>query len=157
AGERFQITMAFTTRLPQAKNWGYYHGLVALDGRWYPMLVPWRQGAWVWGMQEFVHATYTLRLTAAADQQVVASVPWTSSTQQDGQQTLAGSAGPLYQLGLSLGVLRQSTEEPTRDHLLRAVSSPGDAPEARHLLHALREVLAFYHQEFALSLRSSAS
>src|SRR5262245_5442602 len=88
-GERFQVTMAFATRLPQAKNWGYYRGTVALDGQWYPMLVPVRQGAWVWGMQEFVHADYTLRLTAAVDQQAIASVPWTSSTQEHGKQTLS--------------------------------------------------------------------
>jgi len=91
-GERFQVIIAFTTRLPQAKNWGYYRGTVALDGQWYPMRVPSRQDAWVWGMQEFVHADYTLHLTAAADQQVIASVPWTSRTQQHGRQTLSGTA-----------------------------------------------------------------
>ena len=66
-----QVVIAFATRLPEAKNWGYYRGIVALDGLWYPMLVPYRQGTWVWGLQEFVHAHYTLRLTAAADQQVL--------------------------------------------------------------------------------------
>ena len=33
-------------------------------------------------------------------------------------------------------------------------SLPSDAPEARHLLQTLRDVLAFYHQQFALSLRA---
>ena len=75
---------------------------MALDGLWYPTLVPYRQGAWVWGMQEFVHAHYTLHLMTAADWQVSASVPWTSHTQQRQLQTLSGSAGPLYHLGLSL-------------------------------------------------------
>jgi len=79
-GERVQVIIAFATRLPEAKNWGHYRGIVALDGLWYPMLVPLRQGTWVWGLQEFVHAHYTLRLTAAADQQALASVPWTSTT-----------------------------------------------------------------------------
>src|SRR5262249_50047896 len=149
----------------QAKNWGYYRGTVALDGQWYPMLVPSRQDAWVWGMQEFVHADYTLRLTAAADQQVIASVPWTSRTQQHGRQTLSGTAGPLYQLGLSLSTQWQSVEDLAHAGAtasaqgealppLRVLAPADDAPEARHMLQTLRRILAFYHQEFALSLRS---
>jgi len=31
-GERVQVVMAFTTRLPEAKNWGHYRSIVALDG-----------------------------------------------------------------------------------------------------------------------------
>ena len=54
AGERITLNMTFTTRLPQAKNWGVYQGTVALDGLWYPMLVPYRHGTWIWGLQEFV-------------------------------------------------------------------------------------------------------
>jgi len=154
AGERFQVSIAFTTRLPQALNWGYYRGTVALDGQWYPMLVPWRQDAWVWGMQEFVQADYTLRLTAAANQQVIASVPWASSTQQHGQQTLFGSAGPLSQLGLSLSAQWQSVEALAHAPPLRVFFPAGDALQARHLLPILRRILAFYRQEFALSLHS---
>jgi hypothetical protein len=165
AGERFQVIIAFTTRLPQAKNWGYYRGTVALDGQWYPMLVPSRQDAWMWGMQEFVRADYTLRLTAAADQQVIASVPWTSSTQQHGRQTLSGSAGPLYQLGLCLSTQWQSVEDLAHAGAtvsaqgktlppLRVLAPADDAPEARHMLQILRRILTFYHQEFALSLHS---
>src|SRR5215471_12639192 len=154
AGERFQVTIAFTTRLPQAKNWGHYRGIVALDGQWYPMLVPMRQGAWVWGMQEFVHADYTLRLTAAADQQVIASVPWTSNTQQHGRQTLSGSAGPLYQLGLSLSAQWLNAEDLAHAPPLRVVAPAGDGPKARDMLQILRRIVAFYQQEFALSLHS---
>src|SRR5439155_19101075 len=119
AGERLSITIAFAAHIPHAKNWGHYRGIVALDGLWYPTLVPYRQGAWVWGMQEFVHAHYTLRLTAAADQQVRASVPWTSTTQQPGWQTFTGSAGPLYHLGLSLSTQGYSEEDLTHEPPLR--------------------------------------
>src|SRR5215475_9445243 len=150
AGERVQVVIAFATRLPEAKNWGHYRGIVALDGLWYPMLVPLRQGTWVWGLQEFVHAHYTLRLTAAADQQALASVPWTSTTQQHGWQTLAGSAGPLYHLGLSLSRQMHSEEELTYDPPLRVVVPAGDTSEAHHLLQTMRLALAFYRQEVAL-------
>ena len=153
-GERVQVIIAFATRLPEAKNWGHYRGIVALDGLWYPMLVPLRQGTWVWGLQEFVHAHYTLRLTAAADQQALASVPWTSTTQQHGWQTLAGSAGPLYHLGLSLSTQRHSEEDLTHDPPLRVVVPADDAPEATHLLQTMRLVLAFYRQQLALARRA---
>ena len=153
-GERVQVIIAFATRLPEAKNWGHYRGIVALDGLWYPTLVPFRQGTWVWGLQEFVHAHYTLRLTAAADQQVLASVPWASIIKQHGWQTLIGSAGPLYHLGLSLSTQGHREEDLTHDPPLRVVVPVSDAPEARHLLQTLRDVLAFYHQQFALSLRA---
>src|SRR5215510_14438758 len=113
-GERVQVVITFATHLPEAKDWGYYRGIVALDGLWYPMLVPYRRGTWVWGLQEFVHAHYTLRFTAAADQQVLASVPWTSTTQPHGWRTLTGSAGPLYHLGLSLSTQGHSGGSHTR-------------------------------------------
>ena len=153
-GERMQVGIAFATRLPKAKNWGHYRGIVALDGLWYPTLVPYRQGTWVWGLQEFVHAHYTLRLTAAAHQQVLASVPWTSTTQQHGWQTLTGSAGPLYHLGLSLSTQGHSEEDLTHDPPLRVVLPAGDASEARHLLQTSRDALAFYRQQFALAPRA---
>ena len=154
AAERFQVSIAFATRLPQAKNWGHYRGTVALDGRWYPMLVPSRQGAWVWGMQAFVHAHYRLRLTTAADQQAVASVPWTSSAQQHGQQTLAGSAGPLYHLGLSLSTRWHSASDLAHAPPLRVVVPAGDAAGAAHLLRLLQPILAFYRQQWTLPLRA---
>src|SRR5215510_4758365 len=150
AGERVQVVIAFATRLPEAKNWGYYRGIVALDGLWYPMLVPYRQGTWVWGLQEFVHAHYTLRLTAAVDQQVLASVPWTSTAQQHGWRTLTGSAGPLYHLGLSLSTQAYSAEDLTHTPPLRVVLPADDTPEASHLLQSMRLVLAFYCQQLAL-------
>ena len=143
-GERLQVTIAFATRLPEAKNWGHYRGSVALDGLWYPTLVPYRQGAWVWGLHEFVHAHYTLRFTAAAEQQVLASVPWTSRSQQHGWQTLTGSAGPLYHLGLSLSPRGHHEEDLTHAPPLRVLLPAADAPEARHLLQTLRDALAFY-------------
>jgi hypothetical protein len=152
-GEHVQVIIAFATRLPEAKNWGHYRGTVALDGLWYPMLVPFRQGAWVWGLQEFVHAYYTVRVTAAADQQVLASVPWTSSTQQQGWQTLTGSAGPLYHLGLSLSTQGHTEADLTHDPPLRVVMPAGDASEAPHLLQTMRLALAFYRQQFALAPR----
>ena len=154
AGERFHVTIAFTTRLPQAKNWGQYRGTVALDGRWYPLLVPWRQDTWVWGMHEFVHAHYSLRLTTAVDQQVIASVPWTSSTQQQGWQTLAGSAGPLYHLGLSLSTRWHSAQDLAHDPPLRVLVPAGDAAGAPHLLQTLQHILALYRQQWALPLRA---
>jgi hypothetical protein len=153
-GERVQVVIAFATRLPEAKNWGHYRGIVALDGLWYPTLVPFRQGTWLWGLQAFVHAHYTLRFTAAADQQVLASVPWTSITRQHGWQTLTGSAGPLYHLGLSLSTQGHSEEDRTHDPPLYMMIPADDAPEARHLLQTMRDALAFYHQQFALALRA---
>ena len=151
AGERVQVVIAFATRLPEAKNWGHYRSIVALDGLWYPTLVPYRQGAWVWGLQEFVQAHYTLRFTTAADQHVLASVPWTSSTQQHGWRTLTGSAGPLSHLGLSLSPQGHSEEDLTHDPPLRVVIPADDAPEASHLLQTMRLVLAFYRQQLALA------
>jgi hypothetical protein len=153
-GERVQVVIAFATRLPEAKNWGHYHGIVALDGLWYPTLVPFRQGTWIWGLHEFVHAHYTLRFTATADQQVLASVPWTSTTQQHGWQTLTGSAGPLYHLGLSLSTQGHSDEDRTHDPPLHMMIPAADVPEARHLLQTMRDALAFYYQQFALALRA---
>jgi hypothetical protein len=153
-GERVQVSIAFTTRLPEAKNWGHYRGIVALDGLWYPMLVPFRQGAWVWGLQAFVHAHYTLRLTAAVDQQALASVPWTATTQQHGWQTHTGSAGPLYHLGLSLSRQGHTEEDLTHAPPLRVVVPADDAPKAHHLLYTMRRVLAWYHQHLALPLRA---
>jgi Peptidase family M1 domain/Omp85 superfamily domain len=153
-GERVQVVIAFATRLPEAKNWGHYRGIVALDGLWYPTLVPFRQGTWVWGLQEFVHAHYTLRLTAAADQQVLASVPWASSTQQHGWQTLTGSAGPLYHLGLSLSTQGHTEADLTHDPPLRVVVPTADAPRARHLLQTMRRILAWYRQHLALTLHA---
>ena len=153
-GERVQVVMAFTTRLPEAKNWGHYRSIVALDGLWYPTLVPYRQSTWVWGLQEFVHAHYTLRVTAQADQHVLASVPWTSTTQQHGWQTLSGSAGPLYHLGLSLSTQGHSEEDLTHDPPLRVVVPAGDASEAHHLLQTMRRALAFYRQEVAVAPRA---
>jgi hypothetical protein len=151
-GEPLDITIAFTTRLPQAKNWGYYRGIVALDGLWYPMLVPVRQGAWGHGLQEFVHAHYTLHLTTAADQHVVASVPWTQRTVQAGQQTLVGSAGPLYHLGLSLSRRWHQEADQAHEPPLHVLVPTADAALASHVLQTLRTVLAFYHREFALTL-----
>lgn len=152
AGERLRIAIAFATHVPQAKNWGHYRGIVALDGLWYPTLVPYRQSTWVWGMQEFIHAHYTLRLTTAADQQVIASVPWTSRTQQRALQTLSGSAGPLYHLGLSLSTPGPSVQDLAHDPPLRVVVPAGDASEATRLLQTLRQALAFYRQQLALPL-----
>ncbi len=152
AGETFHITIQFTTRLPQAKNWGHYRGTVALDGLWYPLLVPWRQAGWVWGLQEFVHANYTLRLTLPADQQAIASVPWTTSTVQQGLQTLTGSAGPLYHLGLSLNAQWQRLEEHGPDVLLRVLMPPGETTDSRPLLHTLQQALTYYREQWGLRL-----
>jgi hypothetical protein len=149
-GGQVQVRIAFTTRLPEALNWGYYRGIVALDGLWYPMLVPYRDGAWVRGLQHFMHAHYTLRLTTAAEQQAVASVPWLSTTRQHGQQTLEGNAGPLYHLGLSLSAQWQHTEALTREPPLRVLLPAADAPMAQHLLQTLGHALEFYRQQFGL-------
>ena len=153
-GEQFQVRLAFTTHLPEALNWGYYQGTVALDGLWYPLLVPYRDGTWVRGLQSFVHAHYSLRLTTAATQQVVASVPWTSTTPQHGQQTLAGSAGPLYHLGLSLSPQWHEEAALTHEPPLRVLVPPADAPEARRLLQTLGHALDFYRQHFGLVLQA---
>jgi hypothetical protein len=154
AGERLDVNIAFTTRLPQAKNWGVYRGTVALDGLWYPMLVPYRQGTWIWGMQEFVHAHYALRLTTAAQQQVVASVPWAERTRHGDQQTFSGSAGPLYHLGLASSTGWHSAHDLAHTPALRVFGLPGDRLQAAHLLRTLQSVLAFYRQQFALDLSS---
>jgi hypothetical protein len=152
AGERITLTMAFTTRVPQAKNWGIYQGTVALDGFWYPVLVPYRHGTWIWGMQEFVHAHYTLRLTTPADQQVVASVPWSERSRQQDVQTLSGSAGPLYHLGLSSSARWHAEQDLTHTPALRILLHPSDAAQAAPLLQTLRTILAFYHQQYNLTL-----
>ena len=151
-GERLNLTIAFTTRFPQAKNWGIYQGILALDGFWYPVLVPYRHNTWIWGMQEFVHAHYTLHLTTHVDQQVVASVPWSAHRRHQDVQTLSGSAGPLYQLGLSSSAVWHSTQDLSHPPGLRVVVPPGDKTAAPHLLQTLQTVLAFYHQQFALAL-----
>jgi hypothetical protein len=152
AGERITLNMTFTTRVPQAKNWGVYRGTVALDGLWYPMLVPHRYGTWIWGMQEFVHAHYTLRLTTQADQQVVASVPWREHSRHQNQQTLSGSAGPLYHLGLSSSAGWHAEQDLTHTPALRIVLHPSDAAQAVHLLQTLRTILEFYRQQYSLAL-----
>jgi hypothetical protein len=152
AGERVKVDIAFTTHFPRAKNWGVYRGTVALDGLWYPMLVPYRHGTWIWGMEEFVHTHYTLVLTTDADQHVVASVPWTERVQRDGRQILSGSAGPLYHLGLSSSTDWYSERDSTSQPRLRVLVPPGDKSEAGHLLRTLRSVVEFYHQQFGLVL-----
>lgn len=150
-GERFALTMTFTTRLPEAKNWGMYRGSVALDGYWYPMLVPYRQGRWLWGMQEFVHAHYTLRVTTDTAQQVVASVPWDRRTYDHGLQTLSGSAGPLYHLGLSSHTQWHRETDAAHTPALQVMVPPGESSRAAFLLQTLRSVLGFYRQQFALT------
>jgi hypothetical protein len=152
AGERIKVTMSFSTRLPVAKNWGVYRGVVALDGLWYPTLVPYRQGKWIWGMQEFVHAHYTLRLTTDAEQQVVASVPWSERTQSNGRQMLSGSADSLYHLGLSSSARWYSEDDTSSSPTLRVLVPPGDAPRAESLLRTLRNALTFYRQHFGFEL-----
>jgi hypothetical protein len=156
AGERINLSMAFATRVPQAKNWGVYHGTVALDGLWYPVLVPYRRGTWIWGLQEFVHAHYTLRLTTQADQQVVASVPWSERSQHQDLQILSGSAGPLYHLGLSSHAAWYVEQDLSHTPALRIILPPGDKGEAAPLVQTLRTVLAFYQQQFALVLPTSS-
>jgi hypothetical protein len=151
-GERFSLTMTFTTRIPEAKNWGHYHGIVALDGDWYPMLVPHRQGQWVWGMQEFVHAHYELRFTTHAEQQVVASTPWHEKTRSHRQRTFTGSAGPLYHLGLSLSPAWQSTCDTTQQPTVCFMALPRDQLQVSGLVSILRDILAFYRREFAVTV-----
>ena len=150
-GEDFTLTITFTTRLPEAKNWGVYRGSVALDGYWYPMLVPYRQGTWLWGLHEVDPAHYTLRLTTAATQQVVASVPWDTRTSANGLQTLCGSAGPLYHLGLSSQTQGYSETDAAHVPTLRLLIPPGDSSGAAFLLQTLRNVFGFYRQQFALT------
>jgi hypothetical protein len=152
AGEPFTVGITFTTRLPQARNWGVYQHTLALDGQWYPMLVPYRRERWVWGMQEFVHAHYTLRLTTSAAQQVIASVPWSDHAQHNNQQTLTGSAGPLYHLGLSGSAAWYGEDDLASVPALRVRMPQRDAFAAAHLLQTLRSALAFYAQEFGLAL-----
>ncbi len=151
-GEPFTITVAFTTPIPKAKNWGHYRGIVALDGYWYPMLVPHRQGQWIWGLQEFVHAHYELRFTTSADQQVVASTPWRENTRHDGQHTLTGSAGPLYHLGLSLSSVWRPTCDTSRQPTVCLMSLARDQPQMTRLVGILRDILTFYRQQFAATV-----
>jgi hypothetical protein len=152
AGEPLDLTISFTTRLPEVKNWGHYRTIMALDGRWYPMLVPYRQGQWVWGMQEFVHARYELQLTTPVDQHVIASVPWQHRIQHNGQQTLSGRAGPLYHLGLSSGPKRHIACDDAQRPILCMLAPPQDRQFAHRFVPLLRSILSFYHQQFALTL-----
>lgn len=146
-GAPFHITVAFTTRVPEAKNWGHYQGIVALDGLWYPMLVPHHQGQWIWGLQAFVHAHYELHFTTRADQHVVASTPWHESTPNDGWHTFTGSAGPLYHLGLSLSSdwrpLCDTTQLPT----VCLMALARDQPDISRLVGVVRDMLAFYRRQ----------
>jgi hypothetical protein len=151
-GERFNLTVTFTTRIPEAKNWGHYNGIVALNGYWYPMLVPYRQGQWIWGLQESVHARYELRFTTRAEQQVVASTPWHESTRHDGQHTFTGSAGPLYHLGLSLSPAWRSTCDATQQPTVCLMTLARDQPGALRLVGILRDIFAFYRREFAVTV-----
>lgn len=151
-GATVQVHMVFTTRIPHAKNWGHYRSVVALDGLWHPLLVPWRQEGWVFGLQSFVHATYTLRLTAPADQEAVASVPWTSHTQHAQRQTHSGTAGPLYHLGLSLSAQWHSEADLTHEPQLQVLTPRGDAPLSARLRQTLRQVLTFYREQWGLVL-----
>ncbi len=152
-GEHVALTISFTTRLPAAKNWGYYHDVLSLDGRWYPLLVPNRQGQWIWGLQEFVHAHYDLRFTTQADQHVLASVPWQDrQLQQDsGRQILSGSAGPLYHLGLSSSRQQHAECDQSRAPTLCLFASPKDQPAAARLVSVMRSIVDFYRDEFQLS------
>lgn len=152
AGGPLDLTISFTTHLPEAKNWGHSRTIVALDGRWYPLLVPYRQGQWVWGLQDFVHAHYDLQLTAPVDQHVIASVPWQHRTQHNGQQTLAGSAGPLYHLGLSSGPKRHLACDDAQRPTLCMLTLPQDRPLASRFVRRLRSIVSFYRQQFALTL-----
>lgn len=152
AGERVALSIAFRTHVPRAKNWGHQDGTVALDGLWYPTLVPHREGTWLWGMQAFVYAQYSLRITTAASQRVVASVPWSEQAVHAAQQTLSGSAGPLLHLGLSLCAACHQEEDLTHRPPLRVLVPLADAAEAPRLLQTLRSVLALYQQRFALTL-----
>ena len=152
AGEPLTLTLSFTTRLPEVKNWGHYRDIVALDGRWYPMLVPYRQDQWVWGMQEFVHARYDLQLTTPLEQHAIASVPWQRRTQHNGQQTLSGSAGPLYHLGLSSSSKRHIACDDAQKPILCMLAPSQDRQLASRFAHRLRSILSFYRQQFALTL-----
>lgn len=152
AGERVHFTIAFETRLPRAKNWGVYRGVLALDGRWYPMLVPYRQGRWIWGMQEFVHARYMLRLTTDMDQQIVASVPWREQREQQGKQIRSGSANSLHHLGLSSRAGAQQTCDRTQPPWLCIWARPRDQRLVARLMPMLRRILVFYRQQFAFEL-----
>ena len=151
-GETWEVTITFTTTVPYAKNWGVYRGVLALDGRWYPMLVPHRRGAWLWGMQEFVHADYHVEVTTVAAEQVVASMPWSARTMHGASHTFVGSGGPFYHLGLSSS--RRWHREEDVNHLptLRVLLPPRDAKFAAPIMQTLRSVLAFYHQYFGLTL-----
>ena len=151
-GERFALSLAFTTQLPEAKNWGVYRGTMALDGRWYPMLVPRRRGDWIWGMQSFVHASYQLRLTTDANQDVVASVPWSEQSWQGDRQVLRGHGALIYHLGLSSRATWHRVQN--TDHMppLQIVSQPADTSLASHLLQILPAILAFYDDQFGLKL-----
>lgn len=154
-GKRFTVTVAFTTRIPEAKNWGHYQGVVALDGHWYPMLVPHRHGQWIWGMQEFVHAHYELRFTTSTDQQVVASTPWREDARHHGQHTLTGSAGPLYHLGLSLSPAWRPTCDTTQRPTVCLMALAQDQPETARLVGITHNILAFYRQQFAVTVPDS--
>ncbi len=151
-GERFNVTTAFATRIPEAKNWGHYQGIVALDGHWYPMLVPHRQGQWIWGLREFVHAHYELRFTTRADQQVVASTPWREDTRHNGWHTLTGSAGPLYHLGLSLSPVWRPTCDTTQRPTICLMALVRDQPETARFVGITRDILDFYRQQFAVTV-----
>ena len=148
AGERFDVTIAFTTRIPEAKNWGHYQGIVALEGFWYPMLVPHRRGQWIWGLQEFAHAHYTLRLTTSAEQQAIASTPWRETIQRDGLQTFVGSAGPLYHLGLSLSAAWRPACDPAQAPIVCVMALPRDEPHTARLVGVARDILTFYREQF---------
>ena len=150
-GERFDVTIAFTTHIPEAKNWGYYQGIVALEGLWYPMLAPYRRGQWIWGLQEFAHAHYTLRLTTRADQQAVASTPWRETIQRDGLQTFVGSAGPLYHLGLSLSAAWRSTCDHAQAPVVCVMALPRDEPHTSRFVGLARDILTFYRQQFGVA------
>lgn len=152
SGDTLQVTITFQTTVPHAKNWGYYRGIVALPGLWYPVLVPWQQHGWVWGLQAFVHATYSVRLTAPVDQEVVASVPWSSHTLQPPWQTLAGEARPLYHLGLSLSPHGHSTVQLAHAPQLRVLVPTGEDEVGRQMLPLLPQMLAFYREQWALEL-----
>lgn len=152
-GERLALTIVFTTHVPQAKNWGHYHGIVALDGLWYPLLVPYRQNTWLWGLQAFIQARYSLTLTTDINQQVVSSLPWTQRTTQHELQTLVGTSSlPLYRLGLSLSRHWHQSADTAHTPPLMVFSPADDASQADHLLQTMSTVLAFYQRRFALTL-----
>jgi hypothetical protein len=154
-GERVAVTIAFTTRLPEAKNWGVYRDTVAVDGRWYPMLVPYRHESWLWGMQEFVHAHYSLCVTTESPQQVVASVPWEHHQDTNGQQRFCGSGGPLYHLGLASRAQWSSAIDTMSSPTLQIFAPLAEKPRILPLLRTLQSVWDFYHQQFALTASGS--